>query len=306
MRWRKLGLVFDVSKAGAPWMHSHAQVPVAEPVRDNLFKVYFATRTREQIPRIGWVVVELADTVRVLEVGSTPVLEPGRLGTFDEHGVYPSCIVDEPGRKRMYYVGFCRGSRAPMFYASIGLAESLDGGQTWRKCSCAPILGRSEHDPCLVTSPHVLWHGGCYRMTYVSGTRWSEENGKLQSYYHIKYAESDDGIQWRRDGRVAIDFAGEDETNIARSWVMERDGRLCMLFGYVRRGSSYRLGYAESDDWMSWKRDDAGAGLDISPSGFDSEMVCYPNVVTHLGRTYLFYNGNRFGLEGFGAAIQQQ
>lgn len=305
MRWRKLGLVFDVSKAGTPWMHSHAQVPVADPIRGDLFRVYFATRTREQIPRIGSVVVELGDTVRTLEVGTAPVLEPGPLGTFDEHGVYPSCIVDEPGLKRMYYVGFCRGSRAPMFYASIGLAESLDGGETWRKCSIAPLLDRSEHDPCLVSSPHVVRQGGRYRMTYVSGTRWSEVDGRLQSHYHIKYAESDDGVRWRRDGRVAIDFAGDDETNIARSWVTEEADRLHMLFGYVKRGSSYRLGYAESDDWVSWRRDDSVVGLDVSPSGFDSEMVCYPNVVRHLGRTYLFYNGNRFGQEGFGAAVKQ-
>ena len=37
-------------------------------------------------------------------------------------------------------------------------------------------------------------------------------------------------------------------------------------------------------------------------SGWDSQMQAYPAVVTAGGRTYLFYNGNDYGREGFGYA----
>jgi hypothetical protein len=305
MRWTKAGLVFAVADARIPWMHSHAQLPVADHVSGDVFRVYFAARTEEQVSRVGWAAVELGDRVRLLEVGSAPALEPGGIGTFDEHGVFPSCIVNDGGVKRMYYIGWNRGYRAPLFYASIGLGLSHDGGRTWHKHSPAPVMSRSAHDPCLVTSPHVLAHGGRYRMTYVSGTRWEDVGGELKSYYHIKYAESADGIEWRRDGRIAIDYAGPSETNIARSWVVPGASRLHMWFGYVRDGVPYRIGYASSTDYLAWRRDDAAAGIDVSAQGWDSEMVCYPNVVAHGGRAFMFYNGNRFGKDGFGVAASE-
>jgi len=303
--WRKLGLIYDPKKSGVGWMKSHCQLPVADRVEGNVFRVYFATRDDRQVSRVGCAFVELGEGVKLLEIASTPLLEPGAIGTFDEHGVFPSCIVNLRDRKRMYYIGWNRGVREPLFYAAIGLAESTNGGRSWRKYSVAPMLSRSDVDPCLVTSPHVMWHEGCWRMTYVSGIRWVESEGRLASRYHIKYAESDDGVNWRRDGRVAIDFASPAETNVARSWVIADAGRLRMWFCYVRNGSAYRIGYAESPDYLTWMRDDAATGIDVSASGWDSEMLCYPNVVNHAGRFYMFYNGNRFGEAGFGAAISE-
>lgn len=287
-----------------PWMASHCQLPVADQVSGNVYRVYFATRNDRQVSRIGWAAVELGDTVRLLDVSSSPVLEPGSIGTFDEHGVFPSCVVNLHDRKRMYYIGWNRGVRQPLFYAAIGLAESKDGGRSWSKYSKAPVMSRSEFDPCLVTSPHVMHYDGRYRMTYVSGIRWEEEDGRLVSYYHIKYAESADGVGWHRDGHVAVDFSSPLETNVARSWVVAEDDKLRMWFCYVRKGSAYRIGYAESIDYLSWNRDDAAAGISVSSHGWDSEMIGYPNVVSHAGRKYMFYNGNSFGKEGFGVAIE--
>ena len=189
------------------------------------------------------------------------------------------------------------------FYSSIGLAESMDGGKTWLKWSPAPIMSRSRFDPCLVTSPHVLWHEGRYRMTYVSGIRWSMSGDTLKSHYHIKYADSDDGIAWNRSGIVAVDFADADETNVARSSVIKDGNRLHMWFCYVRGNTPYRIGYAESRDYVTWERNDEAAGIDVSASGWDSEMICYPNISVHGGRAYMFYNGNAFGRDGFGVAV---
>jgi hypothetical protein len=36
--------------------------------------------------------------------------------------------------------------------------------------------------------------------------------------------------------------------------------------------------------------------------GWDSEMMCYPNVFECNKDTYLIYNGNDFGKNGFGIA----
>ena len=44
------------------------------------------------------------------------------------------------------------------------------------------------------------------------------------------------------------------------------------------------------------------AGIDVSPEGWDSEMIEYPHVVQHGGTKYMFYNGNKFGILGLAIA----
>lgn len=141
---------------------------------------------------------------------------------------------------------------------------------------------------------------------YVSGVRWTETaDGSLQSHYHIKYAESSDGREWRREGQVAIDFENESETNIARPAVLKLvDGTYAMWYSLVGHPpGKYRMGLAHSRDCRTWTRVDAHAGIDVSPGTFDSDMLCYPCVVEHDARLYMFYNGNAFGADGFGLAV---
>ena len=46
--------------------------------------------------------------------------------------------------------------------------------------------------------------------------------------------------------------------------------------------------------------------LDISPNGWDSEMICYPYVFDHGSNRYMLYNGNGYGKTGFGLAVLEQ
>ena len=73
-----------------------------------------------------------------------------------------------------------------------------------------------------------------------------------------------------------------------------------------RSVAAYRLGYADSEDGVHWTRRDAELGLDVSPSGWDSEAVMYSAEISVAGRTYLFYNGNDFGRTGFGVAVREE
>jgi hypothetical protein len=68
-------------------------------------------------------------------------------------------------------------------------------------------------------------------------------------------------------------------------------------------GMSYRIGYARSDDGINWLNDVAEAGISISKTGWDSQMICYPFVFAHKGQNFMLYNGNDFGKSGFGLAI---
>jgi hypothetical protein len=180
-----------------------------------------------------------------------------------------------------------------------GLALSDDDGATFRRVSQAPILERDEVDPYLTASPYVTVENGRWRMWYVSCSRWETIVGAPRHYYHIRYAESNDGIRWERDGRVAIDFANANEYALARPFVFRRPNGYEMWFSH--RGSAYRLARARSRDGLSWSREPEPL-LDVSPSGWDSEMVAYAARIEAGGRQFLLYNGNGYGATGIGYA----
>jgi len=302
MTWAKIGF-FPVPQGVGPWSASHCQLPTALPLGGDRVRVFYATRDTSQRSHVGYADLRVeGHGFAVEDVAREPVLAPGPMGHFDEHGVFPSCVIRRDGRHLMYFIGWNRGVEAPLFYAAIGLAVSEDG-KVFKRVSPAPILARSEFDPCLVTSPHVYLDDGRWFMSYVSGTAWTRNaDGRLQSHYHIKLAESADGIAWERQGKVAIDFK-PGETNIARSAVQKlRVGGYRMWFSFVDRSvGRYRMGYAESTDGRAWKRRDelAGIGLDDSHA---RKMICYPSVFELSSGTYMAYNGDNYGQAGFGLA----
>jgi hypothetical protein len=51
-----------------------------------------------------------------------------------------------------------------------------------------------------------------------------------------------------------------------------------------------------------WERKDDAAGIAPSDTGWDSAMIAYPAVIAIENRTLMFYNGNGFGVSGFGYA----
>lgn len=299
MRWTKKGLILTPT-GELDWMVTHASLPFAERLSGDVYRIYFYGRDRQNRSQPGYVEVDLKQPQKILKIKERPVLGLGSLGAFDDSGVMPSWIVDHEGKKYLYYSGWNQGVSVP-FYFFVGLAISEDGGETFERFSRAPILGRCEVDPYLTASPCVIVENGVWRMWYSSCTGWEVSGGKPKHYYHIKYAESEDGISWDRKGIVCIDFKDKDEYAIARPCVLEEDGIFRMWYSY--RGGSYRIGYAESDDGIEWERKDDQAGIDISKTGWDSEMVCYPFVFEHGGLKHMLYNGNEYGKAGMGYAI---
>ncbi len=262
-------------------------------------RLYFSSRDEHGRSVTGTAEFDPA-ACRVTRYQDRPLLEPGPLGAFDDSGAMGSCLIDHQGRKYLYYIGWSRGVSVP-FYTFIGCATSEDGGQTFTRISDAPVVERGPHDPFLTTSPWVLVEDGLWRMWYACGTGWNLKEGSLQHHYHVRYAESDDGITWRRAGHVCIDYRSDDEYAIARPCVVKTNDGYRMWYSY--RGDAYRIGYAESADGLEWERKDAEAGIDVSRDGWDSEMIEYPCVFEHGGDWFMLYNGNGYGATGIGLAV---
>ena len=298
MGWQKKGLLLPAPPP-VRWGVSHAALPVVRAA-GAVAELYFSTRDAEGRSHIGRATLS-PDLAGEPSVESEPLLGPGRLGSFDDAGVTTGCVVDHEEVLYLYYSGWTRGVTVP-FYFYVGCARSLDGGEHFTRVSEAPVLERSDVDPYLTASPWIIVENGLWRMWYVSGTGWENRGGRPLHRYHIKYAESRDGLAWNRRGHVCIDYRHEDEYAIARPCVVRDDGRYRMW--YCSRGAAYRLGYAESDDGLTWERRDHEAALEPSSNGWDSEMIGYPAVYDRDGRRYLLYNGNGYGATGIGYAVE--
>jgi len=308
--WTKKGLIYKPDGT-QPFSRTHAQVPFAMPITDasgaERLRVYFATRDEKSASSTSFVELDPADPSRVLYVHDKPCLTKGAVGMFDETGAMPSWFLQRGDDIWLYYTGWNK-SETTYYRLGIGLAISRDGGLTFERVYDGPLLDRSIHDAVWVAQPCVLVEDGLWRMWYLSCTKVELIHGHPEPFYHVKYAESNDGIHWKREGTVCVDY-DEFTDAIGRPAVIKEDGLYRMYYSYrnatdyrTNIEKSYRIGVAESKDGITWERRDDQAGIARSADGWDSAMMDYAHVARVQNKLYFFYNGNGFGASGFGYA----
>nr|WP_315485070.1 hypothetical protein [uncultured Undibacterium sp.] len=316
--WKKLGLIFDpLDFADRPeWMAAFAQAPNAV-LFDDFVRVYFCCRPapdeRQQfVSYCAYVDLSKDGKFRVINVATDPIMSLGELGTFDEFGTYPVSVIRDGKELLAIYGGWTRCESVP-FNISLGSARSLDGGVTFKKMGPGPMLSHSPDEPFVVTSPKIRKFGDVWCLAYTAGMRWiCDAEGKPEIIYKLRMATSVDGINWTKLNKNLVDdVLGEDEAQASPDIVFA-DGRYHMFFCF-RRGldfrtslqASYRIGYASSTNLIDWVRHDQMMDLPPSDSGWDSEMIAYPNVFELDGKFYMLYAGNGNGKTGFGIAVLQ-
>ena len=302
-KWKKMGLIFR--PLNTKDSSSHCQHATPLQLTETVYRILYGSRNSDNLTQVFYFDFDI-NKLEVIGYSTSPVLRLGAMGFFDQHGIYPSSGIKEENRILLYTIGFTQGAGA-LYYTRIGLAKSVDPNMEFEKHSLAPIVNVSEYDPCTVTGPFVLRENNMYRMWYVSGYKWDKDADEdLRSYYHIKYAESQDGIDWKREGLISIAHTHPGETNIARPWIIQEDGIYKAWFSYNCGKQGYRIGYAESKDGgYTFERMDHLAGITVSDEPWENEAVAYPAVVVHKRKKYMFYNGNRFGKDGIALAISE-
>jgi hypothetical protein len=312
-RWIKLGKIYDPAVNRLPFGDAgFAQSPQALDLNDRV-RIYFSTRTRDVLGKYlsNVAYVDFDKTFsRMLGVSQQPVIELGELGTFDEHGIFPFNVLDDGHRILGFSTGWNRRVSVPID-AAVGLSVSTNNGTTFNKFGTGPILAPSTNEPFLVGDAFVRFFDGSYHMWYIHGVRWIEgaNASPHDRVYKIAHAVSNDAIEWRRDGvPIIADSLGADECQ-ALPTVVWQGGRYHMLFCYraatdfrTNPSRAYRIGHASSVDLQHWLRDDSAWNICVSPEGWDSEMLCYPHLFQLGSQTFLLYNGNGFGRDGFGLA----
>lgn len=304
MTWVKQGRIFHLEPN--PCRTTHAQVPTPWVMPDGNIRVYYACRDTHNCSYPAYFDLS-KDLKTVLKVYETSVMERSKPGMFDADGCMPSCVIENNGELWMYYIGWSELKNTARYQNEIGIAVSKDGGEMFQRMFRGSIMGRSPTEPGLAVMPFVMKDKSIFKMWYQSGTGWHLIDGKYEPTYVIKYAESDDGIEWKRFLEQCVKSNHPMEA-FSRPCVTKELGGYSMTYCYrdsldYRGGKgSYRIGFADSSSWGDFIRTDKVNGY--KPEGeWDAEMQAYPYFIELDGRRVMFYNGNRFGQTGIGVSI---
>jgi hypothetical protein len=304
MNWIKKGLIYRPD--GVLWWNKNYSI-LPTPVfieRLNVIRVFFAVTCDKNFGRITFVDLAPQNPSKILSNPNIICLDTGLDGAFDDCGVNPSCVLKVGSEWLMYFAGYQRHFKTPYSILS-GLAKSNDG-ISFKRVQNTPILERKDGELSLRSAPTVISDESIFKMIYVADHGWRELNtsiykSKLMPMYSLKYAESTDGVNWVENSISVLTPTG-DEFGFGRPYLLKEDNLYKLYYSIRSTNKTYRLGYSESNDCVNWVRKDYLMNIDVSESGWDSEMICYPSILKIYDKTFLFYNGNNNGITGFGYA----
>lgn len=298
MKWRNLGLAF--SPAGRVDWAAHSALQPTPLILEDRIRVYAGFRDAFGVSRVGYVDLDRRDPLRVLGWSRRPVLDIGAPGCFDENGVVPCAVVRHGDALRLYYAGYQLGVKV-RFMVFGGLALSRDGGESFQRRGGVPLTDRTDDARCFRVIHSLAFDDGVWRTWCGAGSTFRNSgDGRSLPEYNVRYMESPDGVAFPSLSETALDVQGV-EYRVGRPYVARCDDGWIMHYGYSTADAPYRLGFAVSPDGRRWtRRDDA---MELPSADWDAGMSAYPATVTVEGRTWLFYNGDDYGREGFGVAL---
>jgi hypothetical protein len=208
-------------------------------------------------------------------------LAPSSGPDWDGLSISSPLVISSEGKYKMWYSG-----RGASFYNqfSIGYAESLDGF-AWEKFSGNPVLGPADPghwDSLYRGQVALIEDGGIYKMWYSAGSSVGP--------WQTGYATSLHGFDWEVYSGNPVLTVG-----VPGSWdEQESDGPTV-----IKDGSTYKMwyhgcdagnlkcsvGYATSNDGITWSKYVANPVLEPAMEGWDASGLLWPRVIKN-GITY--------------------
>lgn len=299
--WKKLGVVYNPSesKTRHPKLLTHAANPLPVHINGDIYRVFYSGRDANNRSSVGAVDIDIL-TRQIIQDHLEPIFEHGPAGSYYADGVSIGNCYEVDGKTYMLFMGWQTPEQGH-WRGDIGRL-TLHSDLSLSLESEHPFITTDSTDPVSLSYPWVIKNrSGQFSMWYGSTVNWDAGNGEM--LHTLNHATSVDGHQWNRHGLavpyelgLAQAFSRPTLINMDQMWFSYRSGS----------GEKYRIGYAESKDGQSWNLSLDKAGIDVSPTGWDSEMIEYPFVFDHKGQRYMIYNGNGHGKTGFGFAILEQ
>ena len=299
LEWKCLGVIIKPQKKYL-WEKSYCMLPTPLLIKKNTIRIFFSSRNKRNQSAVCFADVDLKNNFKIIKRSKKPSLYPGILGTFDDNGVTPSSIIKIKKKIYLYYIGW--KPRCTTRYSLVaGLAISKDNGKKFIRNSKSPILFSNKNEPySILTAPYVLKNKKKWHMWYVSCEKWLNPDYPI---YNIKYAYSENGINWKQTGNVYIKLK-KNERAVARPCVFKIKNRFFMFYAYEKFNSNYKIGVAISTNLKTWKRNDQLISFkkSIKNNFFDNKMQSYPSLFKYKNDIYMLYNGNDYGKKGVGLA----
>jgi predicted GH43/DUF377 family glycosyl hydrolase len=300
MQWEKMGIVYKPDGT-ADWKQHSALTPTPI-VFDDKIRVYAGFRDIDGVSRIGYVDLDKKDPSKIIKISIIPVLDIGIEGVFDDNGLILGDVIWVDKKLYMYYVGFQLVKKVK-FLAFTGLAISEDAGETFIKYSDVPVLDRKANSLYFNAIHTVIYSDNVFKYWLGAGSSWEKINEVFYPSYNVKYIESADGINFKEPSLDCVQFSRKDEYRIGRPRVYKTGSGYEMIFTWGDLSGNYQMGYAVSHDGKEWHRNDEELNFHPSTNGWDDKSVSYGALFTVNENTYMVYNGNNMGKEGFGLAL---
>lgn len=303
-RWRKLGQLYTPQATGRhPKLASHAANPLPIHLERDVYRIFYSGRDEQNRSSVGAVDIDI-EKRSIINDHHDPFFEHGEPGCYYSDGISIGGYYDVGGARYILFMGW-QNPPNRHWRGDIGRLM-LTNDLTLELVDRLPLMSNDLIDPLSLSYPWVqaLSSGG-YEMWYGSTLSWDAGNGEMLHVIH--HAISKDGESWVKDG-LAVPYEIGRAQAFSKPTVLhgERNDKE-MWFSYrCGTGRKYRLGYARSVDGLNWILDLPSSGIDVSPSGWDSEMIEYPYVFRHRDQIYMLYNGNGYGFTGFGLALLER
>lgn len=304
MLWLKKGIILEPNTE-LWWQQKYAILPTPIHLeKEGIIRVFYASTCQQNIGRISFVDLNDKNPSDILYKHIDFIAGEGPEGSFDENGINPSSIVFFNNKWLLFYAGYQRHHKTP--YSIFSGVLVSDDCKNFTRIRNIPVLERLNDELSLRSAPTIKFSEDKLLMWYVADKGWDIMEGsifgkKKMPQYSIKYGESKDGINWNTKPEYILQLK-PNEFGIGRPFIHVNGSDYLLFYSLRTKNKTYRIGYAESEDAINWTRKDEEIGIDVSESGWDSEMICYPAVLTAHNKTYLFYNGNNNGATGFGYA----
>lgn len=204
-----------------------------------------------------------------------------------EDRVNRNCVLKIGEIYRMWYTGQIKGK------SCIGYAESEDGIHFHRTQSTPIMVSDRPWEMPSVMNPCVLFENGIYKMWYAAGDNY-EPNV-------LAYAESDDGIHWKKYGTEPIFTADPNnryEANrVGGCQVIHTDdmGYLMFYIGYETVHKAQICVARSRDGITGWERAAYNPIVVPDAESWDSDACYKPSVLwePEQAKWMLWYNGRR-------------
>lgn len=218
-----------------------------------------------------------------------PILIPTE--EYDRNGLLAPTLVYKNNQYYMWYTSIQTDN-----IMSISFATSTDG-INWVKSITNPVIRPNNNNPFIceknVHDPEVIWNESLnlFQMWYVASC---EPKPTGEARYWIKYAQSNDGINWELETKpVLYPFLDWEKEGISSPTILLEGSEYKMWYSGRNSSGKWQIGYATSFDGKNWNKHLNNPI--ISPTK--------PWEITHIAGNDIFKENNLYFLYYYGAHI---